>query len=90
MASNRDSAGSQTQAALGRDTAGARESGREVTGSQMQTAGGEIVDKQVTGVLGRDFARGSAAPTFSEPAASRTLPVAERFVSVNGEGRAAG
>lgn len=90
MASNRDSAGSQTQAALGRDTAGARESGREVTGSQMQTAGGEIVDKQVTGVPGHDFARGSAAPAFSELTASCMLPVAERFVSVNGEGRAAG
>lgn len=90
MASSRDSAGSQTQAALGRDAAGARESGREVTGSQMQTAGGEIVDTQVTGVPGRDFARGSAAPAFSELATSCMLPVAERFVSVNGEGRAAG
>lgn len=90
MASSRDSADSQTQAALGCDAAGVRESGREVTGSQTQAAGGEIVDSQVAGAPGRDFARGSAAPAFSEPVASRMLPVAERFVSVNGEGRAAG
>ena len=45
---------------------------------------------QAAGGPGCDVARGSAAPTFSESAASRMLPVAERFVSVNGEGRAAG
>ena len=55
-------------------------SSRDSAGSQTQAAGGP----------GCDVARGSAAPAFSEPAASRTLPVAERFVSVNGEGRAAG
>ena len=79
MASSRDSAGSQAQAA-----------GGLVAGLQMQTAGGEIVDTQAAGVPGRDFARGSAAPAFSELATSCMLPVAERFVSVNGEGRAAG
>ena len=79
MASSRDSAGSQAQAA-----------GGLVAGLQTQAAGGEIVDTQAAGGSGCDVARGSAAPAFSEPAASRTLPVAERFVSVNGEGRAAG
>lgn len=79
VASNRDSTGSQIQAA-----------GEVLAGPQTQAAGGEIVDTQAPGAPGRDVARGSAAPTFSESAASRTLPVAERFVSVNGEGRAAG
>ena len=79
VASNRDSTGSQIQAP-----------GEVLAGLQTQAAGGEIVDAQAPGASGRDVARGSAAPTFSESAASRTLPVAERFVSVNGEGRAAG
>ena len=79
VASNRDSTGSQIQAP-----------GEVLAGPQTQAAGGEIVDTQAPGAPGRDVARGSAAPTFSESAASRTLPVAERFVSVNGEGRAAG
>ena len=59
-------------------------------GSQAQAAGEVNAGSQAAGMPGRDFARGSAAPTFSESAASRMLPVAERFVSVNGEGRAAG
>lgn len=79
VASNRDSTGSQIQAP-----------GEVLAGPQTQAAGGEIVDTQAPGAPGHDVARGSAAPTFSESAASRTLPVAERFVSVNGEGRAAG
>ena len=81
MASSRDSAGSQAQAA-----------GGLVAGLQTQAAG-EVnagLRAQAPGAPGRDVARGSAAPTFSESVASRTLPVAERFVSVNGEGRAAG
>lgn len=55
-------------------------SDRDIVGSQTQTAGAP----------GRDVARGSAAPASLEASADRTLPVAERFVSVNGEGRAAG
>ena len=79
MASSRDSAGSQAQAA-----------GGLIAGLQMQAAGEVNAGSQAAGGPGCDVARGSAAPAFSEPAASRTLPVAERFVSVNGEGRAAG
>lgn len=59
-------------------------------GSQAQAAGEVNAGSQAAGGPGCDVARGSAAPTFSESAASRMLPVAERFVSVNGEGRAAG
>lgn len=52
----------------------------DIVGSQTQAAG----------VSGRDVAHGSVAPASLEASADRTLPVAERFVSVNGEGRAAG
>lgn len=45
---------------------------------------------QAAGVSGRDVAHGSVAPASLEASADCTLPVAERFVSVNGEGRAAG
>ena len=55
-------------------------SDRDIVGSQAQTAGAP----------GRDVARGSAALASLEASADCTLPVAERFVSVNGEGRAAG
>ena len=79
MASSWDSAGSQAQAA-----------GGLVAGLQTQAAGEVNAGSQAAGGPGCDVARGSAAPTFSEPAASCMLPVAERFVSVNGEGRAAG
>lgn len=79
MASSRDSAGSQAQAA-----------GGLVAGLQVQAAGEVNAGSQAAGGPGCDVARGSAAPAFSEPAASCMLPVAERFVSVNGEGRAAG
>ena len=91
MASSRDSAGSQAQAAgeVNADPQ-AQAAGGLVAGLQTHAAGGEIVDAQVTGGSGCDVARGSAVPAFSESAASRMLPVAERFVSVNGEGRAAG
>ena len=81
MASSRDSAGSQAQAP-----------GEVDAGSQAQ-APGEVnagLRAQAPGAPGCDVARGSAVPAFSEPAASRMLPVAECFVSVNGEGRAAG
>ena len=56
----------------------------------MQAAGEVNAGSQAAGGPECDVARGSAAPVFSEPAASCMLPVAERFVSVNGEGRAAG
>lgn len=79
MASSRDSVGSQAQAA-----------GGLVAGLQTQAAGEVNAGSQAAGGPGCDVARGSAAPAFSEPAASCMLPVAERFVSVNGEGRAAG
>lgn len=52
----------------------------DIVGSQTQAAG----------VSGRDVAHGSVAPASLEASADCTLPVAERFVSVNGEGRAAG
>lgn len=45
---------------------------------------------QAAGAPGRDAAHGLAAPASLEASADCTLPVAERFVSVNGEGRAAG
>ena len=93
VASNRDSTGSQIQAP-GEADAGpqAQAPGEEDAGSQAQAPGEANVGPRTraAGAPGRDVARGSAAPTFSESAASRTLPVAERFVSVNGEGRAAG
>lgn len=54
----------------------------DIAGSQTQT--------QTAGAPGRDVARGSVAPASLEASADCTLPVAERFVSVNGEGRAAG
>lgn len=57
-------------------------SDRGIAGSQTQT--------QTAGAPGRDVARGSVAPASLEASADCTLPVAERFVSVNGEGRAAG
>ena len=91
MASSRDSAGSQAQAA-GEVNAGLRAQapGELVAGPQAQAPGEVDVGSQAAGGPGCDVARGSAVPAFSEPAASRMLPVAERFVSVNGEGRAAG
>ena len=52
----------------------------DIVGSQTQAAG----------VPGCDVAHGSAAPASLEASADCTLPVAERFVSVNGEGRVAG
>ena len=55
-------------------------SDRDIVGSQTQAAGSQ----------GRDVARGSAAPASLEASADCPLPVAERFVSVNGEGRAVG
>lgn len=55
-------------------------SDRDIVGSQTQAAG----------VSGRDVAHGSVVPASLEASADCTLPVAERFVSVNGEGRAAG
>ena len=91
MASSRDSVGSQVQAA-GELVAGpqVQAAGEVDVGSQAQAAGEVNAGSQAAGGPGCDVARGSAAPTFSESAASRMLPVAERFVSVNGEGRAAG
>lgn len=56
----------------------------------MQAAGEVNAGSQAAGVSGRDVAHGSAAPASLEASADCTLPVAERFVSVNGEGRAAG
>ena len=91
MASSRDSAGSQAQAA-GEVNAGsqAQVAGGLVAGLQTQAAGEVNAGSQAAGGPGCGVARGSAAPTSSESAASCMLPVAERFVSVNGEGRAAG
>lgn len=62
-------------------------SDRDIAGSQTQT---QAAGSQAAGVSGRDVAHGSAVPASLEASADRTLPVAERFVSVNGEGRAAG
>ena len=59
-------------------------------GSQTQTAGGTIAGSQTAGAPGRDATHGPAAPASLEASADCLLPVAERFVSVNGEGRAAG
>ena len=72
-------AGSQTQAAC-----------EVLAGPQTHAAGGAIAGSQTAGAPGRDVARGSVAPASLEASADCTLPVAERFVSVNGEGRAAG
>ena len=58
-------------------------------GLQTQTAGEVNAGSQAAGVSGRD-AHGSAALASLEASADCPLPVAERFVSVNGEGRAAG
>ena len=79
MASDRDIVGSQTQAAC-----------EVLAGPQTHAAGGTIAGSQAAGVSGRDVAHGSAAPASLEASADCTLPVAELFVSVNGEGRAAG
>ena len=65
-------------------------SDRDIVGSQTQAAGEVNAGSQTAGVSGRDVARGSVAPASLEASADCTLPVAERFVSVNGEGRAAG
>lgn len=72
-------AGSQTQAAC-----------EVLAGPQTHAACGIIAGSQTAGVSGRDVAHGSAAPASLEASADCPLPVAERFVSVNGEGRAAG
>lgn len=65
-------------------------SDRDIVGSQTQAAGEVNAGSQAAGVSGRDAAHGSAAPASLEASADCTFPVAERFVSVNGEGRAAG
>ena len=65
-------------------------SDRDIVGSQTQAAGEVNAGSQAAGAPGRDAAHGSAAPASLEASADCTLPVAERFVSVNGEGRAAG
>lgn len=65
-------------------------SDRDIVGSQTQAAGEVNAGSQAAGVSGRDVAHGSVAPASLEASADCTLPVAERFVSVNGEGRAAG
>ena len=62
----------------------------DIVGSQTQAAGEVNAGSQAAGASGRDAAHGSAAPASLEASADCTLPVAERFVSVNGEGRAAG
>lgn len=62
----------------------------DIVGSQTQAAGEVNAGSQAAGVPGRDVAHGSAAPASLEASADCPLPVAERFVSVNGEGRAAG
>lgn len=78
--------GSQTQAAgaPGRDAA----CGQAPVGAQV--AREPAAGSQAAGVSGRDAAHGPAALASLEASADCTLPVAERFVSVNGEGRAAG
>ena len=67
-------------------------SDRDIVGSQTQAAGevNASSQTQTAGVSGRDVARGPVAPASLEASADCPLPVAERFVSVNGEGRAAG
>lgn len=65
-------------------------SDRDNVGSQTQAAGEVNAGSQTAGAPGRDAAHGSAAPASLEASADCPLPVAERFVSVNGEGRAAG
>lgn len=62
----------------------------DIVGSQTQAAGEVNAGSQAAGVSGRDAAHGSVAPAPLEASADCALPVAERFVSVNGEGRAAG
>ena len=59
-------------------------------GSQTQAAGEVNAGSQAAGVSGRDAAHGSVVPASLEASEDCALPVAERFVSVNGEGRAAG
>lgn len=90
MASDRGIAGSQTQTqtagAPGRDAA----CGQAPVGAQVAREPAAGSQTQAAGAPGRDAAHGSAAPASLEASADCTLPVAERFVSVNGEGRAAG
>lgn len=90
MASDWDIVGSQTQAAgevnAGLQAAGV--SGRDVACGQAPV-GAQVAHELATGsrmqIAGKSAALGSL-----EASADCTLPVAERFVSVNGEGRAAG
>ena len=104
MASDRDIVGSQTQAAC-EVLAGpqAHAAGGTIVGSQTQTAGvlgrdvacgqapiGAQVAREPAAGSRMQVAGKSAAPASLEASADCTLPVAERFVSVNGEGRAAG
>lgn len=96
--------GSQTQAAC-EVLAGpqAHAAGGTIVGSQTQTAGvlgrdvacgqapiGAQVAREPAAGSRMQVAGKSAAPASLEASADCTLPVAERFVSVNGEGRAAG
>lgn len=100
MASDRDIVGSQTQAAgevnAGSQTQAAGAPGRDAAcgqapvGAQVAREPAVGSQTQAAGASGRDAAHGSAAPASLEASADCTLPVAERFVSVNGEGRAAG
>ena len=80
MASDWDIVGSQTQ------TAGV--SGRDVACGQAPV-GAQVAREPAAGSR-MQVAGKSAAPASLETSADCTLPVAERFVSVNGEGRAAG
>ena len=59
-----------------------------LAGPQTHAAGGTIAGSQTqaAGAPGRDVAHGSVAPASLEASADCPLPVAERFVSVNGEG----
>ena len=79
----------------------AQVAGELVAGLQTQAVGEGIADAQVAAVTGCDLAGeptvacspitdGSATPASLQPVADRLFPVAERFISVNGEGRAAG
>lgn len=86
MASDRDTAGSQAQVAGEAECDAAdsfeawreeaRESGRDVAGASVAACS--------------QVARGAAVPASPQSTANRLLPVAEHFISVNGEGRAAG
>ena len=82
--------GSQTQAAgevnAGLQAAGAP--GRDAARGQAPV-GAQVAHELATGSR-MQIAGKSAAPASLEASADRPLPVAERFVSVNGEGRAAG